>query len=184
MTSAPSPQRPARRGIVRRSLAALVAAGCLTTGLPALVAAQELPGFTIFGGPRRENQLSFRLDYGREDMYDRYRLRIPSQNLAINQIVIDYPDYFDGSFNEERITVRYRESREEIPIEKAVWSQENHVIEIFPQEPIPAGNKLEVVLSNVRNPRQGGMYYFNCKILTPGDAPMLRYIGTWILSIS
>jgi hypothetical protein len=28
------------------------------------------------------------------------------------------------------------------------------------------------------------MYYFNCRILTPGDTPLLRYIGTWLIQIT
>ncbi|NEP80679.1 MAG: DUF2808 domain-containing protein, partial [Okeania sp. SIO3B3] len=59
----------------------------------------------------------------------------------------------------------------------------NNFVEIYPTEPIPAGNKIEVVFSNVRNPRFGGMYHFNANIRTPGDVPLLRYIGTWLLTI-
>ncbi|MFM6244668.1 MAG: DUF2808 domain-containing protein, partial [Dolichospermum sp.] len=41
-----------------------------------------------------------------------------------------------------------------------------------------------LVLSNVQNPSFGGVYYFNCRVLSPGDVPLLRYIGTWIISIN
>jgi hypothetical protein len=40
-----------------------------------------------------------------------------------------------------------------------------------------------VVLSDVQNPRSGGMYYFNAYINSPGDVPLRRYLGTWILSL-
>jgi hypothetical protein len=63
------------------------------------------------------------------------------------------------------------------------WNKENHVIQIELEEPIPAGNSIEIVLSNVKNPPFGGMYYFNAQVLTPGDVPLPRYVGTWILSI-
>ncbi|MGM0455661.1 MAG: DUF2808 domain-containing protein, partial [Cyanobacteriota bacterium] len=62
--------------------------------------------------------------------------------------------------------------------------QENQVIEIYPIEPIAAGNDVEIVFSNVRNPRFGGMYYFNARVFSPGDLPMARYLGTWVLNIS
>lgn len=168
---------------LRRGLAALAALSCSVAVVPAVVA-QELPGFTLFGGPRRENQLNFRLDRGRESSWDRYRLRIPPQNLAIAQIAIDYPDYYKGRFDSERIDVRYKQSGEKILIDRVVWNPDNYTIEIYPKEPIPAGKQLEVVLSNVRNPDSGGMYYFNCRILTPGDTPLLRYIGTWLIQIT
>jgi hypothetical protein len=40
-----------------------------------------------------------------------------------------------------------------------------------------------LVFSDVKNPPTGGMYYFNCEILSPGDVPLRRYVGTWILNI-
>lgn len=171
------------------ALAAVTATVTLAAGTIASVAslpavAQELPGFTLWGGPRRENQLNYRLDRGREGAWDRYRLRIPAQNNAISQIVIDYPDYYKGEFNPDRIEVRYRKGGEVIPIDKATWNKDAYVVEIYPKEPIPAGKQIEVVFHDVRNPQWGGMYYFNCRISTPGNAQILRYIGTWVLQIT
>jgi hypothetical protein len=57
------------------------------------------------------------------------------------------------------------------------------VIEIYPQEPVAAGNNVELVLSNVKNPATGGIFYFNCLIQSSGDVPLSRYVGTWIISI-
>jgi hypothetical protein len=48
---------------------------------------------------------------------------------------------------------------------------------------IPAGEQVEIVLSNVRNPPSGGMYYFNARVESPGDVPLMRYIGTWVVGI-
>jgi hypothetical protein len=69
-------------------------------------------------------------------------------------------------------------------LQEVIWDKENRFIEIYPTEPIPAGNNVEVVLSNVQNPSPGGMYHFNVRIRTPGDVPLLRYLGTWLLSIN
>jgi hypothetical protein len=63
------------------------------------------------------------------------------------------------------------------------WDKENHVIQIQLEDAIQAGNSIEIVFSNVKNPPFGGMYYFNAQVLTPGDVPLPRYVGTWILSI-
>lgn len=169
---------------MRRVISALAVTTCLLTGFPAIISAQSLPGFTLFSGVKRENQLPFRLDFGgQSNTWDRYRLRIPAKKLklAVSQFAISYPDYFKGKFDTDNIEVRIK--GEKVPLQEVKWDKENHVVEIYPQEPVPAGSRVELVFSNVKNPNFGGTYYFNCQILTPGDVPLLRYVGTWILSI-
>lgn len=157
---------------------------CLIAAVPSLSLAQGLPGLTLFGGPKRENLLNFRLDYGTAGVWDRYRLRIPAKKvqLAIAQFSIDYPEHYKGKFDKNAITVRVEGKK--IPLQEVVWDKENRLIEIYPQEPIAANNDIEIVFSNVFNPTTRGMYQFNCRILTPGDVPLLRYIGSWVLTIS
>jgi len=174
-----------RGAFMRRLLSALAITSCLLAGFPIISSAQSLPGFTLFGGVKRENQLPFRLDFGgRANNWDRYRLRIPAKklNLAVSQFAISYPDYYKGSFDTDNIEVRIKNKK--VPLQEVVWNKENRLIEIYPQEPIPAGSQVELVFSNVKNPTFGGVYYFNAQILSPGDVPLLRYLGTWILSIS
>ncbi|NEN90159.1 MAG: DUF2808 domain-containing protein [Okeania sp. SIO3H1] len=174
---------------MKRILSTLLVSSCLLTGVPIASLAQGMPGFTLFGGPEQKNQLNFRLDSGRSGTWDRYRLRIPANklNLAVAQLSIFYPNYYKGTFDTEKIEIRVgggsSKKPESIPIDEIVWDKENNFVEIYPAEPIPAGNKIEVVFSNVRNPRFGGMYHFNANIRTPGDVPLLRYIGTWLLTI-
>ncbi|MBD2453770.1 DUF2808 domain-containing protein [Nostoc sp. FACHB-87] len=166
-------------------LSALAVTSCLLTGLTTQVSAQSLPGFTLFSGIKAENQLPFRLDFGGQtNSRDRYILRIPQQKmkLAVAQFAITYPNYYKGSFDPKRVEVRFRGKK--VPISEVKWDKEARIIEIFPEEPVPAGGPVELVLSNVENPSFGGVFYFNCQILSPGDTPLLRYIGTWILSIS
>lgn len=155
-------------------------------------------GFVIFGGPGQGNTLDFSLDYGSNGHpRDRYRLRIPSKKMtfAVSQFSIEYPDYYDGEFDTEldpdrsdrrqpiRVRVDNGDDYEDVAVEAVVWDAENHVIDIFPKEPVPAGNKVEIVLSNVENPRFGGMYFFNCRVFSPGDLPMASYLGTWVIGI-
>lgn len=169
---------------LRRLFGAATAVGCLLTGFSASSWAQTNPGLTIFSGVERENQLSYYLDYGgRPNDWDRYRLRIPARKmeLGVAQFAISYPDYFDGEFDTEAIRVDV--NGESVPLSEVTWDEENQLIQIYLEEPIQAGNKVELVFSNVRNPRYGGVYYFNAQILTPGDIPLPRYLGTWILSI-
>ncbi|NEP45970.1 MAG: DUF2808 domain-containing protein [Okeania sp. SIO2H7] len=168
---------------MKRLVSTLAVTVGVLTGLPLITMAQSNPGFTLFGGPEQANQLNYRLDSGRAGVWDRYRLRIPAQklNLAVAQLSIFYPDYYRGTFDPEKVEIKVKD--ESVPLDEVVWDQENHFLEIYPAEPIPAGNKIEVVLHNVKNPRFGGMYYFNANIRTPGDVPLMRYVGTWVLSI-
>ncbi|MEH2292654.1 DUF2808 domain-containing protein [Nostoc sp.] len=170
---------------MRRLLSALAVTGFLVTGLPALTWAQSLPGLTLFSGVKGENQLPFRLDFGGQaNGWDRYILRIPAKRmkLAVGQFAITYPDYYKGTFDPKKIEVRVKGKG--VPLSEVKWDKEAKLINIFPQEPVPAGSPVELVLSNVQNPAFGGVYYFNCQVLSPGDVPLLRYMGTWILSIN
>jgi hypothetical protein len=170
---------------MRRVLSALAVTGCLLTAFPVMTKGQSLPGLPLISGIKSQDQLPFRLDFGGQtNSTDRYILRIPAQKmkLAVAQFAITYPDYYKGSFDPKKIEVKVKGKK--VPLAEVKWNKEGGVIEIFPQEPVPAGSRVELVLSNVQNPSFGGMFYFNCQILSPGDIPKLRYLGTWILSIS
>jgi hypothetical protein len=167
-----------------RLFSALAIASCVMTALPIATLAQGLPGFTIFSGVERENELGYRLDFdGIPSRIDRYRLRIPGDKLelAVNQFAVTYPDSYEGEFDPEEIEVRV--DGDSVPLDEVVWDQENRVVELYPLEPVPAGTRVEIVFSNVRNPRTPGTHYFNALVSSPGDLPLLRYVGTWIVSI-
>jgi hypothetical protein len=179
--------------MLRRVASAVAITSCLLTSVSAAVLAQTgLPGFTIFSGVKSENQLPFRLDFeGKRGVWDRYRLRIPAKKLklAIAQLAISYPDYYNGEFDPKGVEVRLTsagwrsKALKTMPLESVDWDKDNRVIQISLKEPVPAGSNVEIVLSNVRNPDFGGTYYFNCNLQTPGDVPLLRYCGTWIISV-
>ena len=183
----------ALRHTLRRSVAALLTAGCAAAAIAPIAAAQSLPGFVLFGGPEdRESLLSFRLDRGQEGWWDRYRLRIPAQEVAISQVTVSYPEYYDGQFDDrigDGMELRYNSkgSKESIPLKDVVWDRENRFVSLVTEEPVPAGKKLEVVFHNVRNPRNGGMYYFNCRIFLPvgpgQERPRSQFVGSWLLTI-
>ena len=170
---------------MRRLLSALAVTSFLVAGIPAITSAQSNPGFTLFSGIKSENQLPYLLDFGGQtNSTDRYRLRIPAQKmkLAVAQFAITYPNYYKGTFDTKDVEVRVKGKK--VALSEVKWDKEGRVIEIFPQEPVPSGSKVELVLSNVQNPPFGGTFYFNCQVLSPGDVPMLRYLGTWIMTIS
>ncbi|MGF1537837.1 MAG: DUF2808 domain-containing protein [Elainellaceae cyanobacterium] len=145
--------------------------------------AQGLPGFTIFSGVDREFELGFRLDNGGQiNRYDRYHLRIPAEKLetAGGLFVVTYPDTYEGVFDPEEIELRV--SGDAVPLEELTWNEEDRFVELIPLEPIPALSRVEIVFSNVRNPRRTGTHYFNALVRAPGDVIPPQYVGTWILS--
>ncbi len=170
---------------MKRLLSALAVTSCLLTSFSATTWAQSLPGLTLFSGVKGENQLPYRLDFGGQtNSTDRYILRIPAQKmkLAVAQFAITYPNYYKGTFDTKDIEVKVKGKK--VPLSEVKWDKEGGVIQIFPEEPVPAGQKVELVLSNVQNPSFGGVYYFRCQVLSPGEVPLLRYLGTWIISVT
>ncbi|PAX49832.1 DUF2808 domain-containing protein [Brunnivagina elsteri] len=170
---------------MRRSLgllSALAVTGCLLTGFSGVSLAQS--GINLWSGVKSENQLIHRFDFGGQaNGWDRLRLRVPNKKLktAVAQFVVSYPEYYNGSFDPKKIEVRVK--GKSVPLQEAKWDKDSHAITIFPQEAIPAGNNVEIVLSNMRTPPFGGMYYFNLATQSPGDVPLSRYVGTYIVNI-
>ncbi|MCG9889574.1 MAG: DUF2808 domain-containing protein [Thermosynechococcaceae cyanobacterium MS004] len=186
----------ASKSALKRLSSCLCIASCLFVGAPIVTPAQTNPGLTFTwggNGPSGKQQLGYVLQYGTPGFpQERMRLKLGRQKTAIDSIRISYPDYFDGEFNEKSITIQESpKSRfigfgrsKQIPISSAKVDKDSRLIEIVPAEPIPAGTAAEIVLSNVQNPRSGGIFYLNCFISVPGDVPLKRYLGTWVMSIS
>ncbi len=181
-------------------VSALAAGSCGLALLPLAAPAQNTPGLTIFSGVSdRADILNYYLDFGgRPNVRDRYRLRIDGRKveLGVAQIAINYPDYFDGTFHTDQL--RVEAGGRNIPIQEVVWDRERQILQIYlgvPPErlanltedgpippPIEAQTSIEVIIPTT-NPRWGGTYYFHARLLSPGDIPLPRYVGTWILSI-
>lgn len=175
---------PSSKSRLKRIAYSLALAGCMAASLPAIALAQGLPGLTIFSGIDRGNQLNYRLDFnGIPSRIDRYRLNIPANklDLAVAQVAVTYPESYRGTFDTRRMEIRI--NGESVPLAEVNWDRENRLIELFPEEPIPARTNLELVFSQVRNPRRVGTHYFNALVRSPGDVLAPQYIGTWILSI-
>jgi hypothetical protein len=102
--------------------------------------------------------------------------------LAVSQFNITYPEHYKGSFDTKEIEVRVK--GKSVDVKEVKWDKETRVIKIVTQEPVPARSKVELILSNVQNPSFGGMFYFNCEVLSPAGVQIPRYVGTWIISIS
>ncbi|NJK62239.1 MAG: DUF2808 domain-containing protein [Synechococcaceae cyanobacterium SM2_3_1] len=187
-----------QKSTLKRFLSALAIASTLAAGIPLATTAQSLPGFTIFGGPDREFELDYYLESGNKNDKDRYKLRIPARKMevAASRFVIQHPDYYDGTFpvdedgnflpEEVEIRVGRGRNKETIAVGQAIWIQESYTIEIYPQQPVPADTAVEIVFHDVKNPRFGGMFFFQCFMEAVGDPPGVppRYVGTWVIGIN
>ncbi|HIK14908.1 MAG TPA: DUF2808 domain-containing protein [Leptolyngbyaceae cyanobacterium M33_DOE_097] len=172
----------------KRTLRGLAIATALCASVvPAVSLAQGGSGLVIFSGVERENILDYHLDFGgRRGQYDRYRLRVPQRKvkLAVNQINISYPDYYKGTFDPKNVEVFIQGDRKKVGIKEVVWNKQNYLLEIYLTEAIPANNRFEIHLNNVVNPDFGGTFYFNVLTVSPGDVPLPRQLGTWVITIS
>lgn len=172
--------------LTKRLLSGVVLFGCLL-GVPLAAFSQSNPGITIFSGVDRKNQLGYHLDFGgRPGTWDRYRLRIPANKLdkGVAKFIIDYPNYYKGKFDPEAMEVRL--GGQSLPLKSAKWNPETFNIELEleqPLEKLEKKDKIEIVFSNVKNPRSGGTFYFNGNVLAINDIPVPIYVGTWIVTI-
>jgi hypothetical protein len=167
----------------KRLVSALVVSGCLLAGVQAISWAGGNPGLTIFSGVDRENILDYYLDFGGiPRQWDRYKLYIPAKKMTqgATKFFISYPENFDGKFDTDKIEVRVDD--ESLPIKEVYWDKESRILEIEPEQPVEAGTKVTLVLSNVRNPNFG-TYYLVGDVQASGDIPLRLYLGTWIVSI-
>jgi hypothetical protein len=168
----------------RRFCSAIALTGCVATGFSASALAQSNSGFTIFSGVESQYQLGYRLDEGgRLGVTDRYRLNIGRKHmtLAANQFTVTYPETYRGEFDADRVDLYVNGKK--VAVDEVDYDPDNRSINIFPVEVVPANSRVQIRLSGVQNPTRIGTHYFNAQIHAPGDLPMARYVGTWILSI-
>lgn len=65
------------------------------------------------------------------------------------------------------------------------YDQLDQLDKTYLREALQRGDALEVVFSNVRNPRFGGMFYFNGSFMPANnEIPLYLKIGTWIVSVN
>jgi hypothetical protein len=179
-----------KTSLTRQLISTLAVSGCLITGFPLVSWAQSNPGLTIFSGvDNREDILDYHLKHGEAGTIqrDRYKLRIPADKMeqGASQFTVSYPDYYNGEFDPDEIEVRVQ--GESVPLQEVSWNEEEHRVEIIPKQPIEGGEngkEVELVFSNVENPRTGGTYYFNGQIQALQGSSAPRYVGTWILSLN
>lgn len=168
----------------RKLFSLLALAGMMVGGFPMLALAGGNPGLTIFSGVDRKDILDYYLQFGGTPNQggERYKLYIPGKKLTqgASKFFITYPENFDGRFDTERVEVRVKDRS--VPIKQVYWDKESRVLEIDLAESIDSSNKVDLVLSNVKNPNFG-TYYLRGDVQASGDIPLRLYVGTWIVTI-
>ncbi|MGD1920811.1 MAG: DUF2808 domain-containing protein [Pleurocapsa sp.] len=173
------------RSFFKPLLTSVALATCAIGGIHTIAIAQGTPGLVIFGN-KDVDILSYYLDFGgTAKQRDRYRLRIPKKKLqnGATQFIISYPDYFDGKFDTDKIEVRPdRDKKKSLELKNVVWDEENRFIQIDLAQPLTEAKKVEIVLSNTRNP-DVGTYYFYAQVVPAINTPVPERVGAWVLSI-
>ena len=152
---------------------------------PSIVRAQSNAGLTLQWSNNKDNILDYCLDNGSSGQSDRYYLEIQPQKFKFSEIIINYPEHFNGKFDPEEIKLRVTgECRggKELAIESATWDKDTRRVTIIPKEAIPSKTALRVVLSNVRNPDYSGFYRMDGSVLR-SDVPVPVFIGTWMITL-
>jgi hypothetical protein len=171
------------------------AAGAL---IQPIASAEGLPGITFRwnNNGQKFTELRYAIDHSTvPNGLARYRLRLGpgDMKLAASQFSINYLDAFDGDIDAKNIELRTCKKAgsilsnakcTKVPVDEITYDPAVRRISIYPTQPVPAGSNVEIVLSNVRNPTGPGMYQMNALVESPGDTPMLRYVGSWLLTIA
>ena len=174
------------KSLLKPFLTSLTLASLTVAGVHTIATAQGTPGLVIFGD-RDVDHLNYYLDFGGiADNRDRYRLRIPKKKLAngATQFIINYPDYFDGKFDTDKIEVRVNGKKDKsLDLKNVVWDEENHLIQIDLAQPLSDPQKVEIVMSGTKNP-DVGTYYFYGQVVPAVNAPVPERVGAWIIGIN
>lgn len=182
------------KSFVKPLLSALMAAGCVVS-VGAIANAQQ--GINFRWNSRDQTPfLPFNIELSNNrSNWGRYRLRIGSgdMKLAAMQLAVVYPNYFDGQFDPKSVELRLCQTLgnvlsgpkgcKTVEIDEVALEKERNRISIYPKEPVPAGSNVEMVFSNVRNPRNQGMYQLRALVQSPGDVPLPRILGMWNIEV-
>jgi hypothetical protein len=146
--------------------------------------AQTNPGFILFGS-NRDNALDYCLDSGRSSTNDRYYLEVKPQKFKVSEIILSFPEHYTGIIDTNLVELRVMPDGEcrggrELPIASA--KLDNRRLVVIPKAEVPAETRLRLVLSNVRNPDNGGFFQIDARVLR-ADVPVPVYIGSYIMTI-
>ncbi|NER82813.1 MAG: DUF2808 domain-containing protein [Leptolyngbya sp. SIO1D8] len=178
-----------KRWLSQSLFGALAVSGLAIAGGTAI--AQTTEGLTIFGGIDPEYRLSYFIDHNsRRSTRSRYYLRIAGGKVPreVLELQITYPEAFEengGHFTNANIELREGTGRggATIAVDEIVFNSDENIIEIYPDEPIPANKSFVVVISEVRNPNRYGNHFFVLDVLYQGGV-LRDFVGIWPLEVA
>lgn len=143
-------------------------------------------GFVLFGGEKDpENTLEYTMTNNRSKArVNLLDLRMKQRNVAIAEIRLDYPYFFDRSFDTNSIEVLDDNTKASMPVEKIEQDTEDRTITIVMKRAIPAETPLRIRMLNFTNPRTPGLFKIQVRYLGTEPNPLYRYAGTWYLSFN
>ncbi len=162
-------------------LGARLALAGLVGSLLLLPSARAQSGFVITGS-EGVPVLSYRLDFrGIRGQLDRYRLKIPPQNVAVAEVQIKADSNFDAVIDPKN--VRLEAEGKPVELAEVYWNEEFRSLEVVARQPIAAGQEIRLVLSNVRNPSAAGIYRVEARVRGTEPNPLFRKVGNWLITI-
>jgi len=118
-------------------------------------------------------------------------LRGKERQEDIEKLAIAVPDYFEAKIKTKKLSLckvkvggytgRTR-CLENIPSTFKV-NDEQTIIEISPEKPIPNNKDNYAVVMKIFNPRKRGMFQFRAISQKGGDIPISTYLGTWNIDV-
>ncbi|MEN9204758.1 MAG: DUF2808 domain-containing protein [Thermostichales cyanobacterium BF4_bins_65] len=151
-------------------------------GMAAPALAQLGGGGLVLSGSEGVKTLAYSLDFnGIARQLDRYRLRIPAQSVAVAEIQINADEFFDAIIDPNG--VRVEAEGKPVELREVFWSPEFRALEVAFKDPIPSGQRIEVILSNVRNPTEANIFRLRANVLGTEPNPIFRTVGNWLITI-
>ena len=153
------------------------------------------PGFFEFQWDRDPDYKQLRFYQSASERLERasyyFFLRGKERKEDIAKLVLKVPDYFDAKIKSEklslcRVNVGGYTSRtrclENIPSLFKV-NDEQTVIQVVPEKPIPINKDNYAVVMKIFNPRKGGMFQFQAFSQNVGEIDISTYLGTWNIDV-
>ncbi len=168
-----------------RHLLTLLALTTTVTGLGGLLIpppSAHAEGWVLFG-PDRDRTLEYNLFNPRPTGRGNLRLFVPSQNIAISELQINYPDNYGRLIKTDHIQVFNQATGQPIATQEIVSDPDIGSLRFSFTEPIPAGTRLEIRFNQIINPAISSIYRFQARILGTEANPIFRYIGQWFVTI-
>lgn len=166
-------------------LAATLTVLSMATALivPSTVKAQN--NIVLFGSGQ-DNTLGYKVRNkrpgARQNAYS-FFAKLP--NKAVAELQIIYPQNFRGVFMADNVMIMNRRSQKKYEIRETIVDRDTNSIRFVFQEPIAAlpNQEIEILVQNVVNPDNSGMYRVEAQALGTEANPLFQYLGQWLVSL-